>query len=195
MSLLQIPNSSLKSGPISDLLKPFGICNFHQAIEWVWKLPYGRNSDRTNYLLIPTEKKGTCSTKHAFIAAIAKEQETPLFLNVGIYLMNEQNTPGVGTVLSSFNLKELPEAHCYLKYLDERFDFTFYKNNEDYSSKIAFQFEEEISPQQIDDFKNNLHKTFLAKWTEEFHIKKSLNELWLIREECISALSMKPVEP
>lgn len=193
MALIKIPNFQLAPGPITDLITSFGIHHFHQAIEWVWKLPYGRNSDRTNFLLLPIERKGTCSTKHAFLAAIAKEQKIPLYLNIGMFMMSEENTPGVGAVLSNFQLAELPEAHCYLKYDEMRFDFTFYKNKQDCVPKLIFKFEEEILPYQIGDFKNDLHKDYLVKWAEDSQIRKSLNELWLIREKCISAISVPAI--
>lgn len=60
--------------------------------------------------------KGTCSTKHALLACLAQEQGIPLELTLGIYEMNERNTPGTGRVLARHGLDALPEAHCYLKY-------------------------------------------------------------------------------
>lgn len=48
----------------------------------------------------------------------------PVRLMIGIYLMNEDNTPGVGKVLERYGLKEIPEAHCYLRFEGQYLDFT-----------------------------------------------------------------------
>ena len=77
-------------------------------------LPYGRNSIRSEYLLVPNEQKGTCSTKHAYVKHMADFngwQNVQLF--IGIYLMSELNTPGVGIVLEKHGLSCIPEAHVF----------------------------------------------------------------------------------
>ena len=39
--------------------------------------------------------------------------------------MNKKNTPKVESVLNSYNLNDIPEAHCYLKTGEHRIDLTF----------------------------------------------------------------------
>jgi hypothetical protein len=47
-------------------------------------------------MAVHTEGRGTCSTKHALLAELATEQRLPVALVLGIYLMNERNTPSGG---------------------------------------------------------------------------------------------------
>jgi hypothetical protein len=65
----------------------------------VCELPYGRNGNPDDPLAVLTDQRGTCSTKHVLLRRLAIEQGIDLVLVLGIYEMNEHNTPGVGTVL------------------------------------------------------------------------------------------------
>ncbi|MEO8071760.1 MAG: hypothetical protein ABI686_00790 [Acidobacteriota bacterium] len=56
-------------------------------------MPYGRNSNRADFNLVLKENRGMCATKHALLAALAAEHNQPVFLTLGIYEMNEGNTP------------------------------------------------------------------------------------------------------
>jgi hypothetical protein len=49
------PDVSLKPGPVADVLRPYGIGTLYNAVNWVWKLPYERNSDRADYMLVTKE--------------------------------------------------------------------------------------------------------------------------------------------
>ena len=93
-----------------------GLSNFHAAVEYVWRLPYGRNSDRADFNLVLKEKRGTCSTKHALLAQTAFEQNFPVDLMLGIYEMNAENTNGIGAILDEAGVQSLPEAHCFLSF-------------------------------------------------------------------------------
>ena len=64
-------------------------------------------------MAVLTEGCGTCSSKHALLAGLAAAQRLPVALMLGIYLMNERNTPGIGPVLARYGLAEIPEAHCF----------------------------------------------------------------------------------
>jgi hypothetical protein len=75
-------------------------------------------------MAVLTEGRSTCSTKHALLAELATEQHLPVALMLGIYLMSERNTPGVGSVLTRHGLAEIPEAHCYLMHDGVRIDVT-----------------------------------------------------------------------
>lgn len=185
-SMFAFSNLLLKPGPATSLLEPFAIRTFHEAILWVWRLPYSRNSDRSNYMLVPIEQKGACSAKHAFLAQVAAEQSIPLNLCIGIFMMNGENTPGIGNVLEESGLISIPEAHCYLKYKDERYDFTLY---EDSTLLPNFLYEEIISPNQIGDYKIKLHQQWLKNWSQKTNQTLQFTELWLLREKCIQALS------
>jgi hypothetical protein len=190
MSLSALPNRKLISnGPISQSLLTLGILSFNDAAKWTKDLPYGRNSNRTDFLLVLTERKGTCSSKHALLAQLAQELGlSEIRLVIGIYNMTEQNTPGVGHILEKYRLPYLPEAHCYLKTGDERFDFTRSGCSSLDDSDLVF--EVTISPKEIGTIKENTHKAYLQQWLNtQTTLQSSPEELWKIREECIQAIS------
>lgn len=184
-------DASLKAGSVSNTLAPYKIESFHHAVDWIWKLPYGRNSDRSNYLLVPQEQRGACSTKHAFLAALAQEQGIELTLTVGIFLMNGINTPKIAQTLVESKLKDVPEAHSYLTFDGQRFDFTVYDpENPSCDVQLEFLHEEEITPQQIGGYKIKLHQEWIQSWlSKNPKIGLSFNEVWKVRESCIQALS------
>jgi hypothetical protein len=177
----------LKPGPVANTLAELDITTFYQAVEFVWKLPYGRNTS-PNCLLIIKEARGTCSTKHAFLAKLAREQRVDLHLTVGIFMMGSINTPSIARVLDSVNISAIPEAHCYLKSGDLRYDFTHYKEKSELFPNIEILYEESIHPEQIGDYKVTLHQKWILAQT---NFDLDFDDLWLIRESCIRELSNK----
>src|SRR5215472_5023270 len=120
-----LPAAQLRgSGPTTSAFIERGVSTFRDAARFVAALPYGRNSNRSDQLMVLLENKGTCSTKHALLARLAQEQNLPIALCIGIYEMDGRNTPGVGAVLEEHGLTSIPEAHCYLKRGSKRFDVT-----------------------------------------------------------------------
>ncbi len=183
-----LPESPLHyAGAVSAKFREIGCDSFRGAARHVHLLPYGRTSDRADFSLVLPENRGTCSTKHALLAAVALEQNLPVSLTVGIYDMNEANTPGVGGVLSDHGLESIPEAHCYLTCSAGRADLTHARIS---SSPIArFDREWEISPSQIGTHKQALHHDYLREWLERRRdISMSFEELWCVREACILSL-------
>jgi hypothetical protein len=186
-----LPDSALQPlGCISGELIARGITDFRAAGWYLHQLPYGRNSNRSDFRLVLAEGRGTCSTKHALLATLAQEQHLPIVLTVGIYEMHERNTPGVGTVLDKHGLSSIPEAHCYLTYQGVRIDVT--RSGAEPTEPISeFLYEEAIVPEQIGDYKVRLHQRFLRGWMAAAVAVSSRNfaEMWKIREECIAALA------
>jgi hypothetical protein len=184
----------------SVLLRPAGITttaflarslfDLQTAARYLHHLPYGRNTNRADFRLVLTEERGTCSTKHALLAELAREQQIPVTLTLGIYLMHERNTLGVGPVLEKYGLPFLPEAHCYLTYTKTRIDIT--RSGVEAGEPIdQFLYEEPISPTQIGEYKVELHQQFLRTWlaNKQSVAGCTFEELWKIREECIAALA------
>jgi len=171
------------------LLKDKGISTWHALTKYVKHLPYGRNNNRTDLALVLKEQKGTCSSKHALLKAIADLNNIPdVKLILGIYKMNITNTPRIGDVLHKNNIDFLPEAHCYLKINNERLDFT--SSNSDFNRiKNDILIETEIEPHQVTEFKVDYHKNFIANWIETNKITFSFDNIWEIREQCIANLS------
>lgn len=186
----KIPNFLIKAGaPLSQHCQELAILDFHGAVDYIFKLPYRRNSSKENLTLVFSEKCGVCSTKHAALAALALENDfKKLKLIIGIYQMNEKNTPGVGEVLGKSKLAFMPEAHTYLVFENERIDITRQVETEE-SPFVSLLLEKEIQPSQIGKFKVGLHQEFLKKWILENEMEYSLDEIWKIREDCIHALS------
>ncbi|RMB59508.1 hypothetical protein EAX61_07950 [Dokdonia sinensis] len=189
-----LPNFRLSNDkPLSERFRNKGMDTFHDAIRYVQKLPYGRNSSTRKASIILTEGKGTCSTKHACLKTLAEENEiNSIDFNLAIYSMNGENTPGVGQVLKKYNLDYILEAHTYLSYDSERFDYTFQKaNNRAWEKDILIEIP--IDADQVGSWKKEYHQSVLKSWIKREKMPYSLDEIWDIREECIKALSPREV--
>jgi len=186
-----LPNFPLAGdGTMTSLSRAVGIRDFAAAVHYVWQLPYGRIADRARLGLVLSEGRETCTTKHALLALLAREHGVDVTLTLGIYEMNQSNTPGVGPVLAKYGLASLPEAHCYLTHRGARVDVT--RAVGEAAPIDAFLHEEPITPDQIGSYKIDLHRRFLAEWITRSGAAggRSLEEIWRIREECIAALSV-----
>jgi hypothetical protein len=105
---------------------------------------------------------------------------------VGIYDMSEDNTPGVGVVLGAARLNSIPEAHCYLKVDDSRFDFTGLPAGREspFQSLVS---ETVVAPVQLIEDKKRLHMAIPQNWATGHNL--SIDDGWKIREACIAALA------
>lgn len=106
---------------------------------------------------------------------------------LGIYEMDASNTRGVKGVLEENCLECIPEAHCYLRDVGKRIDITRVKNP--LIVELIFLYEMSISPEQIGSFKSKTHKKFVEQWATQRGLTRNLDELWSIRERCITALT------
>ena len=184
-------NHNLGSNDVlTQLIKSYNTDNWLDLVSRTKNLPYGRNQNRKDFSLVWKEQKGTCSSKHAFLKHVADLNNIPnIELILGMYKMNNLNTPKIGSVLSDHHLEYIPEAHCYLKINDERLDFT--STTSDFSKiENDILLEKEITPQQVAEFKVEFHKAYLKDWIQTHDIPFSFEEVWKIREQCIANLSM-----
>lgn len=185
MNFLALPNFRLS--PHSAIAREFlrhGATDFHRAVRHVWLLPYARTTPRNDYLRVLRQGRGTCSTKHALVAALAHEHGAPVRLVLGIYEMDAANTPGIGDVLARHGLASILEAHCYLVHEGERIDLT---RGDDGWGEMRFIHEETIRPEQIGEYKLVVYQRHLWEWALAHDMSPGL--AWSIREECIAALS------
>lgn len=192
-------------GPASEAAMRHGLRSFRALAEAVWRLPYGRNSDRANPLLVLDEGRGTCSTRHALLAMVAEEHGIPAGqLTLGIYLMDESNTPGVGETLAAHGLEAIPEAHCYLVAGNARVDLTHPPGTAAPAAPTRFIHEEPIVAAQIGAYKVARHREMMARWLADGGGRPGmpLEEAWAAREACIAALdaasgksALPPVSP
>lgn len=187
-----LPDASLKAGgPVTAAVRACGPTDFRAVGRYLHEIPYGRTTNRADFMSVLPEGRGTCSTKHALLAALAHEQQLPVVLTLGIYEMHERNTPGVGVVLARYGLACVPEAHCYLTYAGTRIDVT--RSGIDPTEPIArFLHEEAIVPEQIGDYKVTRHRQFMRDWLighPAIADGRGFEEVWQIREACIAALA------
>jgi hypothetical protein len=187
-----VPLRFKAGGAVTSAFLGIAKLDLRAAAQYVCGLPYGRNSDPNDPLVVLAERRGTCSTKHALLRRLAIEQDLEVALVLGIYEMTERNTPGVGPVLRLHGLSSLLEAHCYLRTGGRRIDVTTPPFKDGDGEPIeCFLLEEEIAPNQITHYKIDVHKKMLKQWLADKASLSgfSLEEVWAIREECIASLS------
>jgi hypothetical protein len=178
----------LSKDALTELAKSNGINSWNELTEFIQNLPYGRNKNRTELELVLSEKKGTCSSKHALLKRIADLNSVPdVKLVIGIYRMNQVNTPKIGTELTDNSIDFVPEAHCYLKINGTGIDFTTKKSEFQKIEKDIIQ-EKEIEPEQVAKFKVDYHKSFIKRWLKETNSEFEFEQIWRIREKCIENL-------
>lgn len=162
-----------------------GISTWNELLKTVKNLPYGRNENRIDFSLVLKERKGTCSSKHAFISKIAELNSLKnVKLILGMFKMNSKNNPKITQILERENLQYIPEAHCYLSTNNIKLDLTNSKS--DFSNiENDIISEIEIQPEQVNQYKVEYHKEFLKSWLKKENSKLTFEKLWNIREECI----------
>lgn len=174
---------------LSQKIRTLGIKSWLELTHYIQSLPYGRNTNRANLDLVIYEEKGSCSSKHAFLKKVADLHSKDVKLILGIYKMTSHNTTGIGSVLTHYDLEYIPEAHCYLKIGQDRFDFTTTDSSFDNIALDILE-EKEIQAEEVIDFKVEYHQNYLRKWIPANNIPYSFEQLWEIREKCIANLSL-----
>ena len=114
----------MNRGVFSDRFLKIGIKSFHDACRWVHDLPYDYNSNMVDSMLIFTEKKGICLTKHGAIARLAEELGLPIQKNIGLFRLNNDIYSGIENLLSKYGLDYIPQIDCFLKYKSHYVDLT-----------------------------------------------------------------------
>jgi len=190
MKISQLDLNELHAnGKFTRLAKDLGLKTWGDLVAFVEALPYGRNSNRSDFTLVLTEKKGSCSSKHALLKSIATENGFDEVEHIlGIYKMNESNTPGVGEIKLTSQISYIPEAHTYLRIAGEYFDYT---NQETSYGRILTDVMKEIviQPEDVVVKKVEIHRDFIEYWIQEMELDISLEEVWKQREACIANLS------
>ncbi len=172
-----------EQGSLSREFIQLGCHRWKEALEYVNRLRYARNADSNNFHLVLEEKRGTCSTKHALLAALAEEQGVPLFLMTGPMEMKAQHFSPLGPVLKKYHLTAILETHCYLMYEGKRIDATF-PGKIEHPQSSDFLKEWQVTPCDIGDVKIKRHQEEMKHWIVEKNIPYSFEEVWKIREEC-----------
>ena len=173
-------------GKLSRAVRSRGYRQFAEVAEAIRRLPYGRPSSEDE-LSVLDEERGTCSSKHRFLAALAHECGRPeVKLMLGLYSMSEKNTPGVETILRAEGLAAIPEAHCFLMCGERRFDFTGLPFGA--TAPIESLTDERcVSPGDLRSVKATYHHGALVDWARTRGIDPE--RAWAIREKCIELLA------
>lgn len=180
----------IKDDKLSTLFVSNGCRTFHQAASYIKQLPYGRNNDKDDVLSVLKEHIGTCSTKHVILKRLADTYgQHDIKLMMGIFKMDGKYAPTIKPILDKYGLPYIPEAHNYLIFNGRRIDCTNKRSRpEDFEHDLLEEIE--IAPGQITEFKVSYHKQFLSKWLDNNELPvNSLDDVWLVREDCIKALS------
>lgn len=174
--------------PLSLALRNRGVDRLEALLEYVRTLPYRRISDGEDLSLVLSESCGTCSSKHAFVTMIAERNGLEdVHLMLSLYRMNGRNTPAVKGVLDTYRLDYIPEAHCFLRIKNCDTDLTGLRNTlPPLESEIIS--EHRIKASEAGSLKKEFHRKQLESWISEAGIPYSLEEIWHIRELCISEL-------
>lgn len=158
------PDEAIRNaGPISRAVAELGIATFRQACGYVHELPYGYNSDRDDPLILFTEGFGSCTTKHAVIAALAEELDVPVAKCIGIYPMTEALVTGTGKILETYRIPYLPMVHCFLVYEHHWVDLTEGNRNGKNGPVDDFLHREPVSPNISAKDEYRLYRTALKK--------------------------------
>jgi hypothetical protein len=172
---------------LGALLTDMGVCTLTELVDYVHNLPYGRNSSRSDFSLVISEGKGTCSSKHALIKSVALENAwDDVELILAMVEMNGENTPKINRMLQNRNIAYFPEAHCYLKVGGQRLDLTF-PNNKVFKFEDTVLVERIIQPESVVNFKIDFHISYMKQWCGMHNY--SYDKMWLLREKCINRLS------
>ena len=177
----------IHSGEISEKFLELGIKSFKEACYYVHNEKYGYNSNYDDKMIFFKENMGTCTTKHAIIASLAKELNIPLYKSIGIYKFTEDISTGTDIILEKYNIPYIPMVHCFLVYKDHRFDLT--EGNINGKKKAIEKF---IHTEIVDPFISRKDEYLLFKKILKENIllseeMKGISEKTLLkaREECI----------
>ncbi len=182
---IKVPNAPvLQAGKVSKQFLKKQLINFHSAINYVYPLKYVPPSEPFNFHLVLEEEKGTCSTKHALLVALAIELKLPIQLGLGIYPITPHRFPMIKNILNQFSIPYIPESHNFMVINDTFLDITFPGACTILSPTDIMQ-EEIILPEQITTYKSEMHKAYLKKWFQENNFSFTLEDFYEARRLCI----------
>ena len=178
---VRVPRTTVAGvGPLTTLFMMNMVGDLRQAAGLVQGLPYGRNHRRDDPALVLMEGRGTGSSKHACLATLGLELGVDLGLTLGICRMSASTDPSVGPILAAAGVDWMPQAHCYLRVGEHRVDLTGGLPER----TVELLHEEPIQPDQTADYKDDLHRRFIAARAAELGC--DAEALWALREACAS---------
>ena len=186
MTPLPLPNADLNvSAPLSARFAAQGAWTYRDAARLVWDLPVAPTR-HAGLEAVLRDRCGTPSTKHGLLAALAEENGLPVDLWIGLFLMSDATTPGVGTVLKRHKMTAVPEARVVLGVGDERMDLTWPGHLRPVPD---FLVEEQIQPRQVGSVEAVWHRRQSDAWAEAGGL--DADAVWAAREAAIAAITRR----
>jgi hypothetical protein len=189
-----LPDKEISGGgTVSDVFLSMGIHRFLDACRFVHHLPYGYNTDKDDLMILFRERMGTCTTKHATIAILARELGLPVFRCVGIYPMTEEIVAGAGRIAVRYQLPYVPMIHCFLEHHLHRVDLTEGNRNGKKQSIEVFLFTQRVEPDISTKAEYLIYRNALTGLVQSRQ-ELGIHELLRAREEGLKVLRAN-VEP
>lgn len=189
-----LPDILIKeSGRMSKKFLDLGIDRFLDAILYVKNLNYGYNSTKDDAIIIFSEGRGTCTTKHACIAELANELGISIFKNIGIYKFDEDIVSGSQEILDKYNIPYIPMIHCFLTYNEEIFDLTAGNKNGKNKTIENFIFIKKVAYNITEKEEYLIYKEFIENSILNLNEFKLIDKMGLLkaREEALKLLKSK----
>lgn len=177
--------------PLGFLLKQNFITDFHQALDWVFKLPYKRISDLEDLKLVYLEKRGTCSSKHAFLAKLAHENSHhEIQLELGYFEFSQENILSFKNFFLEIGSPYILEAHCYLRSEGKFIDVTSNKFDPSQFLDMENPLKTEVlKPQEAGEVKQEKHRVAYKNWCLKHNL--DFEKAWNLRQNIIKYLVNK----
>lgn len=171
---------------ISQILKSKNATDFYSAIRYIKQLPDAKEC-ASHDLLQTAQEGGSCCSKTALLAALAKENFiTDMKLVLCTFTESYEGNSLIKCLLERYKLPALPSTACFLKYQDE-----FYSPFSATQIKISsIQSDIEITPMQIGNFTRRYCHHFIKHWLviEKLHHSWSVEKIRQIKRECCQIL-------
>ena len=160
-----LPNVPIQPhGIMSEKFCQQGLTTFHDACQWVQRLPYGANSHSEDSLILFEEGYGNCTTKHGAIARLAHEQGLSIHKNLGFYRLNDEIVTGVNALLAPYGLDFIPQSHCFLVYENSWVDLTEGNCNGKNKTIEDYDFVVQVAP----DLSHEQHQAYYLKYLRRY---------------------------
>jgi hypothetical protein len=184
MDFRALPQFNLsESSPTAHFFLDLDIADFHRAARHVSTLPFVDGAEREDWDERVLDGQGTRAAAHTLLARLAAEHGVPVKLMLGIYEINEVNTPAAGAVLRRFGMTEVLDADCHLAYDGERLLLTPGVSLDDRN----FLHEDPITPDLIGAYKLVVYQRFLWDWTLARGLE--IGTVWEVRQACVASLA------
>lgn len=184
MDFRALPRFNLsESSTTAHRFLDLGIADFHRAARHVSTLPFVDGAERDDWAERVLDGQGTRAAGHALLAQLAAEHGVPVRLMLGVYEINEANTPAAGDVPRRFGMMAVLDADCHLSYGGERLLLTPGVSME---HRVLLH-EEPTTPEQIGAYKLAVYQRHLWDWCLARNV--TIGAAWEVRQACVAALA------